>query len=126
MRVIRLDDAEAEHGPCGPWEGIALIRNWREYYSNAFRERPMTDAAGSLGIQSFGSFAFDSAAGELRKHGTRIKLRGQPIEILAMLLERPGADRHSRGSPEETLARRYVRRFRALSERRRQATPRRP
>src|SRR2546430_2089513 len=46
MRVIRLDDAEAEHGPCGPWEGIALIRNWREYYSNAFRERPMTDAAG--------------------------------------------------------------------------------
>src|SRR5215469_11409644 len=38
----------------------------------------------------FGVFEADLKAGELRKHGTRIKLQVQPFEILAMLLERPG------------------------------------
>jgi len=38
----------------------------------------------------FGPFEFQPDAGELRKHGLRVKLRGQPIELLAMLLRRPG------------------------------------
>jgi TolB-like protein/Flp pilus assembly protein TadD len=38
----------------------------------------------------FGVFEFDSQASELRKRGLRIHLLGQPIRILAMLLERPG------------------------------------
>src|SRR6185437_14372371 len=38
----------------------------------------------------FGPFEFHADAGELRKHGLRIKLGGQPISILRMLLERPG------------------------------------
>ncbi|HTX39116.1 MAG TPA: winged helix-turn-helix domain-containing protein [Bryobacteraceae bacterium] len=38
----------------------------------------------------FGSFEFDPKTGELRKHGLRIKLNGQPIEMLTMLLEQPG------------------------------------
>ena len=38
----------------------------------------------------FGPFEFDPAAGELRKSGIKIKLQGQPIEILALLLARPG------------------------------------
>jgi Tol biopolymer transport system component/DNA-binding winged helix-turn-helix (wHTH) protein len=38
----------------------------------------------------FGVFELDSRAGELRKKGMKIRLQGQPVEILAMLLQRPG------------------------------------
>ena len=38
----------------------------------------------------FGAFEFDAAVGELRKQGTKIKLQGQPTEMLAILLECPG------------------------------------
>src|SRR5580700_4745459 len=38
----------------------------------------------------FGPFELDVRAGELRKHGIRIKLREQPVQILLMLLDRPG------------------------------------
>jgi DNA-binding winged helix-turn-helix (wHTH) protein len=37
----------------------------------------------------FGVFELDPRAGELRKKGMKIRLQGQPVEILAMLLERP-------------------------------------
>lgn len=38
----------------------------------------------------FGAFEADLHAGELRKHGARIRLQDQPFQILAMLLARPG------------------------------------
>jgi TolB-like protein/DNA-binding winged helix-turn-helix (wHTH) protein/Tfp pilus assembly protein PilF len=38
----------------------------------------------------FGVFEAALEAGELRKHGFRLKLSEQPFQILAMLLERPG------------------------------------
>ena len=38
----------------------------------------------------FGVFDVDLQAGELRKHGLRIRLQEQPFEVLAMLLEHPG------------------------------------
>src|SRR5712692_8163675 len=38
----------------------------------------------------FGVYELNLAARELRKHGIRIKLRGQPFEILTLLLEKPG------------------------------------
>lgn len=38
----------------------------------------------------FGPFEFDPAAGELKKYDTRVRLHGQPILILTMLLYRPG------------------------------------
>jgi DNA-binding winged helix-turn-helix (wHTH) protein len=38
----------------------------------------------------FGPFTPDLHTGELRKHGARIRLEGQPIQILDLLLERPG------------------------------------
>ncbi len=38
----------------------------------------------------FGVFELDPKAGELRKKGMKIRLQGQPVEILVMLLERPG------------------------------------
>ena len=38
----------------------------------------------------FGVFELDLRTGELRKKGLKIRLEGQPIQILALLLERPG------------------------------------
>jgi TolB-like protein/DNA-binding winged helix-turn-helix (wHTH) protein/Tfp pilus assembly protein PilF len=38
----------------------------------------------------FGAFELDSAAGELRKHGIRIRLQEQPLQILLQLLEHRG------------------------------------
>jgi len=44
----------------------------------------------SLKPVRFGPFEADLRAGELRKHGMKLKLVGQPFEVLAMLLECPG------------------------------------
>jgi DNA-binding winged helix-turn-helix (wHTH) protein len=38
----------------------------------------------------FGFYEVDLRSGELRKNGLRLKLSGQPFQVLAMLLERPG------------------------------------
>jgi TolB-like protein/DNA-binding winged helix-turn-helix (wHTH) protein/Tfp pilus assembly protein PilF len=38
----------------------------------------------------FGVFEIDIPAGELRKHGLRIRLQEQPFQVLAILLEHPG------------------------------------
>src|SRR6201993_2639783 len=38
----------------------------------------------------FGVCELDPRAGELRKHGLRIRLQEQPFQVLAMLLEHPG------------------------------------
>jgi TolB-like protein/DNA-binding winged helix-turn-helix (wHTH) protein/Tfp pilus assembly protein PilF len=38
----------------------------------------------------FGVFELNPRSGELRKQGIKIRLQGQPVEILAMLLEHPG------------------------------------
>src|SRR6266851_10228656 len=38
----------------------------------------------------FGPFAFDEASGELHKHGVRVRLQGQPLQILAALIRQPG------------------------------------
>ena len=38
----------------------------------------------------FGTFEVDLRLGELRKNGTRVKLTGQPFQILVILLEHPG------------------------------------
>jgi TolB-like protein/DNA-binding winged helix-turn-helix (wHTH) protein/Flp pilus assembly protein TadD len=38
----------------------------------------------------FGVFELDLRAGELRKHGLRVRLQEQPLQVLAKLLEHPG------------------------------------
>jgi len=38
----------------------------------------------------FGAFELDRQTGELWKHGSKLKLQGQPIAVLTLLLERPG------------------------------------
>src|SRR5437667_8989643 len=41
-------------------------------------------------ILRFGVFEVDVRAGEVRKHGARIKLQEQPFHVLTVLLQRPG------------------------------------
>jgi len=41
-------------------------------------------------IFRFGTFELHPRSGELRKQGMKIRLQGQPVEILALLLQRPG------------------------------------
>lgn len=43
-----------------------------------------------MAVIQFGSFEVDPRAGELRRHGTRIRLQQQPFRILVLLLEHPG------------------------------------
>ena len=38
----------------------------------------------------FDGYELDVRAGELRKHGIKLRLRGQPLQVLEILLERPG------------------------------------
>jgi Tol biopolymer transport system component/DNA-binding winged helix-turn-helix (wHTH) protein len=42
-------------------------------------------------VVRFGTFEMDFRAEELRKNGRSLKLRGQPFQVLSMLLDRPGA-----------------------------------
>ena len=50
----------------------------------------MNDSNARPRVWRFGVFEVDLRAAELRKQGLRIKLHGQPFQILAMLLERAG------------------------------------
>lgn len=63
------------------WYTVAQFRNWVLIVNS-----PRTSRA----RVRFGSFEMDLRAGELRKHGLRIRLQFQPLTILRMLLERPG------------------------------------
>src|SRR5262249_11737172 len=42
-------------------------------------------------VVRFGAYELDQQAGELRKDGVRIRLQEQPLQVLQILLERPGA-----------------------------------
>jgi TolB-like protein/DNA-binding winged helix-turn-helix (wHTH) protein/Tfp pilus assembly protein PilF len=50
----------------------------------------MKDSDGRPRPLRFGVFEVDPRTAELRKQGLKVKLHGQPFQILAMLLERPG------------------------------------
>jgi DNA-binding winged helix-turn-helix (wHTH) protein/Tol biopolymer transport system component len=43
------------------------------------------------GVVRFATFEVDLRSGELRKAGVKLKLGGQPFQVLAILLEQPGA-----------------------------------
>ena len=50
----------------------------------------MAEAVSSLRIVRFATFEVDLQSGELRKAGVKLKFSGQPFQVLAILLERPG------------------------------------
>ena len=47
-------------------------------------------AAKQQRVARFGVFELDLSAGELRKSGVKLRLQGQPFQVLALLLERAG------------------------------------
>src|SRR5499433_3587982 len=51
----------------------------------------MPNRVGSNQVIRFATFEVDLQAQELRKAGLRLKLSGQPFQVLAILLERPGS-----------------------------------
>src|ERR1051325_4177519 len=56
----------------------------------------------------FGVFELDLRSGELRKHGRKIRLEGQPVQVLICLLENPGElvtreDLHRKLWPADTF-----------------------
>src|SRR3981081_2020659 len=53
-------------------------------------EHQLGESVASQCFVGFGPYLLDRRTGELRKHGIRIKLSGQPLEVLVLLLERPG------------------------------------
>jgi len=50
----------------------------------------MAAGPANSGVHRFGAYEFEPRVGELRKQGMRIRLEGQPIAILRLLLDRPG------------------------------------
>ena len=50
----------------------------------------MSNPSESIGLVRFGPFEVDFRAGELLKNSRRIRLQDQPLQVLAMLLEKPG------------------------------------
>jgi TolB-like protein/DNA-binding winged helix-turn-helix (wHTH) protein len=50
----------------------------------------MASSAPAADKLCFDAYELDVRAGELRKHGVKLRLQGQPLQILAALLERPG------------------------------------
>jgi DNA-binding winged helix-turn-helix (wHTH) protein/Tol biopolymer transport system component len=53
-------------------------------------EEFVVSASGGNSPVRFGTFEVDLRAGELRRNGARVRLQEQPLQVLAMLLDRPG------------------------------------
>jgi DNA-binding winged helix-turn-helix (wHTH) protein len=53
-------------------------------------EADMAQPPSTSTVLKFDAYALDLRAGELFKNGKKIKIQEQPVQILAMLLERPG------------------------------------
>ncbi len=51
---------------------------------------PIDETKSNGYLLRFSSFELDLRAGELRKHGVRVKLQEQPFQVLVLLLENPG------------------------------------
>src|SRR5258705_13535480 len=68
----------------------------------------MPDATQAPAVRRFGVFEINLQSGELRKNGMRLRLSGQPFQILAVLVERSGEvvtreELHSKLWPTDTF-----------------------
>jgi hypothetical protein len=55
-----------------------------------FAEANMSVPAPTERVLRFGTFELDIRVGELRKRGEKLRLQGQPLQVLAILLMRAG------------------------------------
>jgi DNA-binding winged helix-turn-helix (wHTH) protein/Tol biopolymer transport system component len=51
---------------------------------------PAVNESAQQAIRRFGVFELDLKAGELRRHGHKVKLQEQPFQVLSQLLQKPG------------------------------------
>src|SRR5713101_1350037 len=68
----------------------------------------MPDAKQNPAVRRFVTFELNLHSGELRKNGIRLRLSGQPFQVLAILIERPGEvitpeELHSKLWPADTF-----------------------
>lgn len=68
----------------------------------------MADVSQAPAVRRFGAFEINLRSGELRKNGMRLRLSGQPFQVLAILTERPGElvareELHSKLWPADTF-----------------------
>jgi TolB-like protein/DNA-binding winged helix-turn-helix (wHTH) protein/Tfp pilus assembly protein PilF len=68
----------------------------------------MPDATQAAAVRRFGAFEVNLQSGELRKNGMRLRLSGQPFQVLAVLVERAGEvvtreELHSKLWPADTF-----------------------
>src|SRR6266700_7539297 len=68
----------------------------------------MPDATQTPAVRRFGAFEVNLQSGELRKNGMRLRLSGQPFQVLTVLLERRGEvvtreELHSQLWPADTF-----------------------
>jgi len=71
---------------------MVLVRSVSGYRSDNFvlHSLRMALEASAGPLYQFGAFEVDPRSGELRKHGTKIKLQDQPLRILLFLLDNAG------------------------------------
>src|ERR1700736_4191998 len=82
------------------WPEVCL-RQWRNVRIAVSQSLP-GDMAKPSQIYRFADFEVDVRARQLRKHGTKLKLHGQPFQMLLMLLE-PAGEVVSREQMQEKL-----------------------
>jgi DNA-binding winged helix-turn-helix (wHTH) protein len=68
----------------------------------------MLDATQPFAVRRFGAFEINPHSGELRKNGMRLRLSGQPFQVLAVLVDRAGEvvtreELHSKLWPADTF-----------------------
>src|SRR5690348_15219584 len=68
----------------------------------------MPDATQAPAVRRFGAFEINLQSDELRKSGMRLRLSGQPLQVLAVLVERAGQvvtreELHSKLWPADTF-----------------------
>src|SRR5204863_5823412 len=68
----------------------------------------MPDTKQAPAVRRFGAFEINLQSGELRKNGIRLRLSGQPFQVLSVLVEHPGEvvtreQLHSRLWPADTF-----------------------
>src|SRR5262245_16590633 len=69
---------------------VGSTTRFRQRRDTVDQPQSLSDPSPPIAAYRFGVFELDVREGELRKQGRLIRLRGQPLQILLALLERPG------------------------------------
>src|SRR5450432_1382962 len=88
MTPRRLPISTRHHAGLTGWYTFRPTDRGAKLWSR--RLKTMGPAPPSPRVVRFGVFELDLRSGELRKQGRKIRLEGQPVQVLICLLENPG------------------------------------